>query len=344
MTLRFLLFYLILNIKSKKVFKYNSKRFQILVRILEAPLSIMNQKLDTELMENIFFILFLLIVGYALKFAKTSDNFAISLNAFIIYISLPATILLQIPKVKLDSTILLPLVVSWLVLLFSVIFIMIFARDLDKKTKAALLLIIPLGNTSFFGFPMIESLLGSEALSYAAIFDQFGSFMILATYGTFIVSFYQGDSVGVRKMLDKLIFFPPFGFLLFALIFGESPAVVQPYIKILANTLTPLAIISVGYSMQLDLGNEKMIFAKAITLKLVIIPLVVLIFFRLFGATSLSANVTLLEVAMPPMITAAAIAINAGFAPRLSASLVGYGILISMITIPIFNMLFKWYP
>ena len=37
---------------------------------------------------------------------------------------------------------------------------------------------------------------------------------------------------------------------------------------------------------------------------------------------------------MPTMITAAALAIAAGLAPRLAAAMIGYGILLSLATLP----------
>jgi predicted permease len=52
----------------------------------------------------------------------------------------------------------------------------------------------------------------------------------------------------------------------------------------------------------------------------------------LFGWNSMAAKVSIMESAMAPMITAAAIASMAGLAPRLSTAIVGYGILISFIT------------
>jgi hypothetical protein len=290
-------------------------------------------------MENLFFILFLLFAGYALKFARFPENFANCLNLVVIYISLPAMILLQVPKIHLDSSIVLPVVIPWVLLLLSVAMVLVLGRKLEKNTKAALLLLIPLGNTSFFGFPMLESLLGKEAVTYGIIYDQLGSFLILATYGSFVLAYFEGRDVNALTTLKKIVIFPPFIFLIIASIFGESPRVTQPYLSILASTLTPLAILSVGFSMQLRLGDDKKVFAKAMFLKLIIIPLMVFVVFKIFGFSGLSANVTLIESAMPPMITAAALAINAGYAPRLSAALVGYGILFSLITIPIFGYL-----
>ena len=45
-------------------------------------------------------------------------------------------------------------------------------------------------------------------------------------------------------------------------------------------------------------------------------------------------QVAVLESAMPTMVTAAALAISHGLAPRLAAALVGYGIVLAMATLP----------
>jgi len=51
--------------------------------------------------------------------------------------------------------------------------------------------------------------------------------------------------------------------------------------------------------------------------------------------------VTIFESAMPPMITAGAVAIMAGLAPRLSAAMVGYGILFAFVSLPIVYQLLQ---
>ena len=49
-------------------------------------------------------------------------------------------------------------------------------------------------------------------------------------------------------------------------------------------------------------------------------------------------EVVVIESAMPTMITAAALAIVAGLAPRLAAAMVGYGLLLAMITVPAWRL------
>ena len=53
-----------------------------------------------------------------------------------------------------------------------------------------------------------------------------------------------------------------------------------------------------------------------------------------FGLHGPMFQVNVLESAMPTMISAAALAMAHGLAPRLSAALVGYGIVLSLLTLP----------
>jgi malate permease and related proteins len=46
------------------------------------------------------------------------------------------------------------------------------------------------------------------------------------------------------------------------------------------------------------------------------------------------ARTTVLESAMPSMVTAGALAISHDLAPRLAAAMVGYGLLLSLLTLP----------
>ena len=52
-------------------------------------------------------------------------------------------------------------------------------------------------------------------------------------------------------------------------------------------------------------------------------------------ACAMMARVTVLEAAMPSMVTAGALAIAHGLAPRLAAAMVGYGLLLSLATLPL---------
>lgn len=81
-----------------------------------------------------------------------------SLNLYVIYIALPALILRQVPGLAFSGEYLAPLIMPWLVLLFSGLLVFLLCRLLhwSREITGALLLMVPLGNTAFLGLPMVE--------------------------------------------------------------------------------------------------------------------------------------------------------------------------------------------
>lgn len=286
-------------------------------------------------MEQFAFIIALLLIGIALQKAPAPKDFAKSLNFFVIYVSLPATVLLQVPKIHFDLSALGVILIPWLLLPIVIVIVILMTRNHPPHVRAALLLIMPLGNTSFVGIPIIHSLLGEEAIPYVLMYDQFGTFLILSLYGGAVIARYETGTFHKRLILKKLLLFPPFIVLIFALLFGEVPQSAQSYLQTLASTLVPLALVSVGYSMKFKGEIDYGLFTQSLALKLIIMPLVAFGILVAMGTEPLALKTAVLESGMPSMITAGALAIAAGFAPELSAALVGYGLIVSLVTLPI---------
>jgi len=286
-------------------------------------------------MEQFGFITVLLLIGLILQKTPAPVDFAKSLNFFVIYVSLPATILVQIPKVHFDVSAFWLILIPWILLPVSIFLVLWMTKNSPKEQRAAMLLVVPLGNTSFLGIPVIEALLGTDAIPYLLVYDQFGTFLILSFYATSVVATYEAGKVHKRQIFKKLLLFPPFGFLLLGLMVGEMPITVLPYVEILSATLVPLALISVGYSLHFGKGLEYGLLSKGLMIKLFIMPLIALVILWVFGVEPLVLKTAVLESAMPSMITAGALAIAAGFAPRLAAAMVGYGLIVSLVTLPL---------
>jgi len=286
-------------------------------------------------MEQFAFIIALLLIGVALQKASAPVDFAKSLNFFVIYVSLPATVLIQVPKIHFDLSALGVILIPWLLLPIVIALVILMTRNHPPQTRAALLLVMPLGNTSFVGIPIVHTLLGEEAIGYVLMYDQFGTFLMLSLYGAAVIARYETGAFHKRLIMKKLLFFPPFIFLVFALVFGDMPSLTQPYLKLLSSTLVPLALVSVGYSMKFGGEVDYGLFSRSLVLKLVIMPLIAFGVLFAMGTDPLALKTAVLESGMPSMITAGALAIAAGFAPALSAALVGYGIVVSLVTLPL---------
>jgi malate permease and related proteins len=298
-------------------------------------------------MENFFIIILPLLIGYAFSKGKVFDDKApVILNQFIIYIALPALILLKIPTISFSSDILIPIVVAWFVMSLSAILILVISKILQfsKEITGSLMLVAVLGNTSFLGIPMVTSYLGNDALAYIVIYDQLGTFLALAIYGTLIVSLYTNTAkFSLKGVVQKVITFPPFVALVFALILAEFdyPSAVVKTFEMLSLTIVPLALVSVGLQLQLRLPQNTFVpFSVALITKLIFAPIVAVIVCKIFGYSGFIADVAILESAMGPMITAGVVASVAGLAPRLSAAIVGYGILFSFGSVYFINLFF----
>ncbi len=269
-----------------------------------------------------------------------------SLNLYVIYIALPALVLVQVPKLELSSELLAPLLLPWMVVVVSGLLVLLVCRAAgwSRGVTGALLLMVPLGNTSFLGIPMVEMFFGTTAIKYAILYDQFGSFLALSTYGTFILASYgSGERPSPGAVLRKVILFPPFIALVLALALRSAifPGWLESMLALTSRSLVPVVLVAIGFQLRLRMpGDELFPFAFGMAARLLIIPLVFIMICRLAGFSGPAIQVSLFETAMPPMVTAGAMASIAGLKPRLASALVGYGILASFATLPlIFRLL-----
>lgn len=290
-------------------------------------------------MSNFILIFIYLLFGYIFSKTKFFNPYIPKyLNKFVIYFSLPAMILLQIPKLSISTNGMIPVIVAWSVMAISAILVFLVSRYLSfsKELTGALLLVTPLGNTSFLGIPIISSYFGEDALAYVIIYDQLGTFLALAIYGTFILSIYSSTTkLNLKILLQKLFTFPPFVFLLIAFMLKDISFTdtLESMLKILAATIVPFALLAVGMQLKLKLEKEDIKpFSVSLFIKLIISPIAAIIICKIFGWDSKVAAVSIMEAGMAPMITAGAMASMAGLAPRLSSSILGYGIVISFIS------------
>ncbi len=297
-------------------------------------------------MEPFILTLTFLLIGMGLRrLPQFPKETAQVLNLFVIHVSLPALILLKVPQMTFSRDILTPVVMPWAMLGLSAGIILLMARTLHWRQEivGALLLLVPLGNTSFLGIPMVRAFFDGAGIPYAVLYDQLGSFLALATYGTVILALYGSGARPTPKMIvKKVITFPPFLALVVALA-GRGVVLPAPAITLLdslAATLVPVVMIAVGYQLTLRLRPEVLSpLLVGISIKLVVAPLLALLFCHLLGLNGLAVRVAIFEAGMPPMVSAGALAIMAGLSPELTAAMVGIGILLSFVTLPLLMQL-----
>lgn len=291
-------------------------------------------------------VLAMLVLGYLFQRLRVlPDNAAQTLNLVVLYVCLPAAVLRYAPRLHLEPALLGVAAVPWLLLAATVPLVGLVGRliRLRRDEHAVLLLTVALGNTSFLGYPLTRALIGEHALPYAVVYDQFGAFLILSTFGLWVLARYGGDvAPSPRTMLRRVLGFPPLWALAlgFTVMPAEPPSWIAGGLQRLSDALLPLAMLTIGLSVRLTLPREELgPLGAGLALKLLVLPALAWALLPVLGLQGDAARTAVLESAMPSMVTAGALAIAHNLAPRLAAAMVGYGLLLSLFTLPLWAWL-----
>jgi predicted permease len=296
-------------------------------------------------MENLLLLAACFAAGIVLRRSgRLPENAHASVNGFIIHVSLPALVLRHVHGLTPEFTLLYAALMPWAMFGLGVLFFHIFGRlaGLQPATVGGLTLSGSLANTSFVGIPMIEAFYGAAFVGVGVLIDQLGTYMVLSTLGILIAVVYAAGATSPGAVARRVLTFPPFQALLLALLLTpiEYPAVVESIMERLGATLAPLALFSVGYQLRLaDLEGRLRALSMGLLFKLVLAPLLMLLLLvKLLGAGGPIGQVTIFEAAMAPQIGAAIVAIENKLDPPLVTLMVGLGIPLSFLTLPVW-----WY-
>jgi hypothetical protein len=270
---------------------------------------------------------------------------ATSLNWWVINIALPSMVLDLTPRIHFEPQFWFLTTANWLVFLGSALLFALLGRSL-RWTRArigALSLVGGLGNTAFVGYPMIEALRGKTGLALAVIGDQTGCFTALTVGGVAITAIYAGREMRPWRIVRQIVLFPAFIALMAGValaLAGDPLAWLHPICERLAATLTPLALFSVGLQQRLILPRSSLAaIGYGIGWKLLLAPALCYLLGTISGVTGLVLIVGVLQAAMPPMVSAAILAEQYQLEPALAGSVLGIGILLSLVTVPWINTL-----
>jgi hypothetical protein len=188
---------------------------------------------------------------------RLPDNAAASLNAFVVHISLPSLTLTYVHGLHLQTTLILPALMAWVMFGIGCGFFWLTAKLLgfSRATTGALMLTGGLANTSFVGLPMIETFYGPQFLGLGILIDQLGSYFVLSTLGILVASLYSsGRSISAKAVIRRIVRFVPFQAFVVALLLMpfEYPVWLDELLKRLGATLVPIALVSVGYQLRLS--------------------------------------------------------------------------------------------
>jgi len=269
------------------------------------------------------------------------------LDHLVLSVTLPALIVATLPDLSLGADLAVPVGAAWGCVALAAGVISLAGRRLgwSRATVGTLLLVTPLGNTTFLGLAMVESLLGRAELARALAFDQLGSFLGLAVYGSIVAARWGAGEGGWRQMGGRLLRFPPFLAVLgsFALRAIDVPEGVDALLGDVGQLVAPLAMLTVGLRFRLArAGHSRQAALFCLGVKMGLMPLAVL------GAAAVAGGLddpawtaSVLEAGMPPMVTAGVVAAQADLDGELATTVVGVGLLLALVTVPLLSLLVR---
>lgn len=266
------------------------------------------------------------------------------LNSYVINIALPALTLYYVHRMDIVPNVAYSVAAPWLMFAIGAVLFHFVGKALGwkRETVGGIILVGSLANTSFVGLPMIESFYGAEYMGLGIVIDQLGTYLVLSTLGILLAAVYSVGRVSIASVSRRVLGFPPLLALILALGLQSItfPETLELVLERLGSTLAPVALVSVGYQLRLDqVAGRAIPLAVGLTFQLVIGPLIVMGFlFGVMGFSGISARVTIFELAMAPQIGAAIVAMDYKLDAPLVTLMVGLGIPLSFLTLPLWWM------
>jgi hypothetical protein len=259
------------------------------------------------------------------------------INAWIIYLALPAVSFKYLPHIHWNGELLLPVLMPIIVWLGGWLYVKLYSsvNKMDKPTEGCLKLSSGLSNTSFVGFPLIMAYFSDKQLGIAVICDQV-TFMILSTAGVLVaINATQKQELSAIALIKKVVRFPPFLGCVGALTIPHfiNLSSLDPFFDKLALTAAPLSLFSIGLQLKFDgWKNELKHIGASMTYKLLIAPALILGVALLMGLKEVIPQIAVFEAAMPTLLTSGVVAEEYNVNPKLSSLIIGISILVALAT------------
>lgn len=270
------------------------------------------------------------------------------INTWILYFALPAVSFKYIPKIAWTMEMLIPIFSVLIVWFGAWLMMSLYSRyrHIGQRSQSTLELSAGYSNTSFVGFPLVAAYFGEEYLGIAVISDQ-TTFVLLSTVG--VISALKaekkvGEISNNAMIFKRLITFPPFVGCALAILLSQwiDLSYTEPFFDKLAATVAPLALFSIGLQLQFDGWRQQLpVLSMALFYKLLIAPLLVLLFVLLIGVKGDVARISVFEAAMPTLLSTSIIAEQFRLNTRLINLIIGFSIIIGLMTTAVWETVIK---
>lgn len=218
---------------------------------------------------------------------------------------------------------------------------------LPRKQWGVFVSMVGLSNTLFIGVPLTTQLFGEVCLPYvmtyylsSTMFTQSVAVMLIERAGS--VSSKRSVGGFVKDVFTK----PPIVALILSVVLlvvdVRPPVVVMSFAKYISNSVSALALIYCGFIVY-ELGFQNLRFQRGlptvVVCRLLVAPLICMVYCRLFGITGLAHDVFVVESALPVVSQITVLAGNFGADDKYAATGATLTTIGCFFTIPILMVL-----
>ncbi len=205
---------------------------------------------------------------------------------------------------------------------------------LERPALVAILITTMFANTGNYGLPLVSFAFGEQALSYAGIYF-ITTTLLFYTFGVFVASL---GHMNFREAILGLFKIPTLYAVLLAVLINmwdiQIPVPVARAVELAANGTIPLMLILLGVQLtQVGFDGSQRALQLSVSFRLILAPLMALLFAALFGLQGFSRQASVTEASMPSMVSATVLATEYNLDFKLVTAVVFISTLLSPLTL-----------
>lgn len=207
----------------------------------------------------------------------------------------------------------------------------------------AIVLAVAFPNATYLGLPVLEATFGPWARSVAIQYDLFACTPLLFTVGVLVAARFGEGGASGKELCGELLRIPAmWAALVAALLNGfdvPRPEVLQGLLGLLERGVVPLMLISLGLSLQWHASGWRLLpsMVPLVVFKLVLVPMVVLLFATAIGLSGDLRAAVVLEAAMPSMVLGLVLCDRFNLDVNLYAIAVTVTTVLSLVSLPLWH-------
>ena len=205
---------------------------------------------------------------------------------------------------------------------------------LERPALIAILITTMFANTGNYGLPLVSFAFGDKALSYAGIYFATTT-LLFYTLGVFLASL---GHMSLKEALLGLLKIPTLYAVLLAILANalniQIPTPVSRAVELAAGGSIPLMLILLGVQLtSLEFSEHQRALQLSVGLRLIVAPLVALLFAALFRLQTIPRQASVTEASMPGMVSATVLATEYDLDNKLVTAVIFISTILSPLTL-----------